>query len=154
MNITFSLSLSTASSILSISPKHVREISDPILVLLTQLHKLVFLTQLPPSPTPSARWSLVQAYKRWLFQHESSAPKLKAELHHLVGGSGEGVVMGEEHGEGLDGSRLVHCAMREMAPELKDNIGPDEPCTLTYETLQRVIESLALEHGYYQTTPA
>ena len=147
----------TASSMLSISPKHLREISDPILALLTQLHKLVYLTQLPPPPTPSARWTLVQSYKRWLFQHGSDGAQLKAELHRLVGG-GSGGVVGEEQGEGLFSSRMVQCALQEMPQEQLlggGYVNPDEKAaTVTYETLQRIIESLVIEHGYYQeTTP-
>lgn len=138
-----------ASSTLSISPKHLREISDPILVLLTQLHKVLFLTQLPPNPTPSARWTLLQFYKRCLFKHGSSSRQVKTELHKLVNGSVEGVAW---LGEGLGGgARIVQCALQEMEEQMGYD---DETCTLTYEMLHRIIESLAAEHGYQDTHPS
>ena len=72
------------SSILSIPPRHVREISDPISQLMVQLHKLVFVTQLPPSPAPSMRRLLVEHYKRTLFGRTSVPADLKTEMHKLM----------------------------------------------------------------------
>ena len=145
-------SLLTASSTLSISPKHLREISDPILSLLTQLHKLVYVTQLAPPLSPSARWTLVQRYKRSLFGSGSSALTLKTHLHRLVSAStdavgdsleeGLGAGEGEELGSGV---RLVQGALCELG---EGGEGSSGETTLTYEILQRSIDSLATEHGY------
>ena len=151
----------TASS-LSISPKHLREISDPILVLLAQLHKLVFLTQLPPKTSPSVSWTLLHLYKRTLFKQGSSALQLKTELHKLVHGGAERVagLEEEEEGEGLRAgkSKLVHTALQEMASKGLDfctcAADQEEHSALTYEVLQKMIEELALEHGYHQSTHA
>lgn len=122
-------------------------------MLLTQLHKLVFLAQLPPSPTPSARWRLVQQYERCLFQLGSSPSHLKAQLHKLVNASADTVTElggGAEEGEGL-GSRLVQRALQELGDRGRYFAGESR---LTYEILQEVVEGLAQEHGYYQrTTP-
>ena len=144
-----------ASSTLSISPKHLREISDPILAMLTQLHKLLYVTHQAPPLSPSACWTLLQCYRRALFARGSSATALKTHLHKLVSTSTDSVEEGLGVGaEGLwGGVRLVQCALQEMEEER--GAGPTTD-TLTYETLQQIIETLATEHGYYrhqQATP-
>lgn len=142
-----------ASSTLSISPKHLREITDPIVVLLTQLHKLVLLTQLPPQSRPSSRWTLLQLYKRQLFSETSTAADLKTQLHKLVHGSTETVVGMEEEPAtpGTSRSRMVHCALQEMKEEgVAGDVSVET--TLTYEILQQIIESLCVENGYSPAT--
>lgn len=109
--------LFTASSLLSFSPRHVREISDPITQLMTQLHKLVFITQLPPSLTPCARTLLIGQYKRALFDGTNSPACLKAEMHKLMSGVSETVE--QLVCVGMDGAQpkvhLVQRALRELA---------------------------------------
>ena len=138
-----------ASSTLSISPKHLREISDPILNMLTQLHKLVFVTQVAPPLSPCSRWTLLQHYKRALFGPGSSALALKTHLHKLATASTDTV--GDGMGEGLVGGvRMLQCALKEMGETQSDM-----ETILTYDTLQQIIETLAAQHGYQQqqTTP-
>ena len=111
-----------ASSVLSISPRHLREISDPITQLMEQLHKLLFLTQLPPSPTPNMRRLLVEQYKHGLFDSPSSPSHLKTEMHRLAMGVSDVVGVLSEGGEwkerpgGLQ-PRLLQTALRELAGE-------------------------------------
>ena len=67
----------------------------------------------------------------------------------MVNGSVEGVAWLEEEGEGFGGgARIVQCALQEMEEQMGYD---DETCTLTYEMLHRIIESLAAEHGYQDT---
>lgn len=94
--------VTSRSAMLSISPNRIREINDPASLLLNQLHKLLFVCQLPPalaanhvraramraSPGPLADprppWAvlplhraqdrhLIERYKRLLFSHRPGA---------------------------------------------------------------------------------
>ena len=117
-----SLSLSSASSsLLSISSRHFREISDPITQLLGQLHRLVYLSQAPPTSSPSAREMVIDQYQRALFHPDMSPAQLKGELHRLETRSGEGVWLLEE-GVWSIGPRLVRKAMEELAGMREGNI--------------------------------
>ena len=49
---------------LTISPHFVRPISDQCELLLKQLHKLIFVTQLPPNLERDANRAYVERYKR------------------------------------------------------------------------------------------
>lgn len=78
-----------------LSASQVRRIPDPVMSLLHQLHKLVYVTQLPSTPSaPTAdRLSFQRArlvidrYKRALFSPRSTLPNLKLELKLLSEGS-------------------------------------------------------------------
>lgn len=100
----------------------------------------------------------MQLFKRSLFQQKSNGLQLKTELHKLVNGSVESVIgLGDEglEGEGQPlASRMVQCALQELT-DREGKVGyVAEETTLSYETLQQIIESLAVERGYYsQTTP-
>ena len=147
----------TVSSILSISPRHLREISDPITQLLSHLHKLIFLTQLPPSPTHTpARRLLVETYKRNLFDQSSNLADLKTELYKLSNGSSDTVIslVGTV---GLQ-SRVISRALSELSVCGEGGVGV-EVCwgggnkeLVTYEQLQAIIDSLVIEHHYYTNT--
>ena len=108
--ITLKINFFTASSTLSISPRHLREISDPISLLLSQLHKLIYLTQLPPSHKPSARRTLIEQYKRYLFDRASDPSNLKSELHKLSSGVSDIVQILSES----EGNRMVECCLDEL----------------------------------------
>ena len=88
-----------------------------------QLHKLLFLTQLPPSPTPNMRRLLVEQYKHGLFDGPNSPGHLKTEMHRLAMGISDVVEVLSEGGEwrgrragGLQ-PRLLQTALRELAGE-------------------------------------
>ena len=138
------LVISAASSTLSISPCHLREISDPISLLLCQLHKLIYISQLPPSQKPSARRTLVEHYKRSLFNSSSDPSNLKSELHKLSCGVTESVPVLSEAGS----RRMVQRCMEEIS---RGEAG-HQMCVadedITYEQLQAIVNSLAEEHGY------
>ena len=102
--------LPSASSTLSISPRHLREISDPITILLSQLHKLIYLIQLPPSHKPSARKTLIEQYKRYLFDGTSDPSNLKSELHKLSSGVSDIVQVLSER----EGHRMVERCLDEL----------------------------------------
>ncbi|XP_047137318.1 serine/threonine-protein kinase Nek10 isoform X2 [Hydra vulgaris] len=79
----------SAQTTLSISPRKVREINDPILLILSQLHKVIFISQLPPSLHYDQNRRIIEQYKRSLFTMRSSATNLKNEIKKLMEGSKE-----------------------------------------------------------------
>ena len=118
-----------ASSVLSISPRHLREISDPITQLMAQLHKLLFLAQLPPSPTPNMRMLLVNQYKHALFDRPSSPGSLKTEMHRLVMGTSESVGVLSEGGEGGEKRRIGGLQPRRLQKALSELAGETSFCS-------------------------
>lgn len=66
-----------------IKAKNLRKVSDPVQPLLETLHKLVFITQLPPGLQRDNRRSLLENYKHWLFSEAKFAVQLKTELGKL-----------------------------------------------------------------------
>ncbi|EDO46233.1 predicted protein, partial [Nematostella vectensis] len=74
----------TAAATLSISPRKVRQINDPIAQILNQLHKIIFITQLPPTLSPNPQRRIVERFKRALFAPQSSSFNLKSEIKKVT----------------------------------------------------------------------
>ena len=72
-----------SAGVVAMSPNRLKEISDPILQLMSELHKLIAVTQAPPPTTPHPRRQLVELYKRSLFGTGSKPEDLKTELHKV-----------------------------------------------------------------------
>ncbi|KAF7662268.1 hypothetical protein LDENG_00239160 [Lucifuga dentata] len=134
-----------------VSQKKVRQIDDPIQRLLVQLHKIIYITQLPPASHHSIKRRVVEKFKKSLFNSESNPYNLKVELSKLLQASPELM----EFGSGSsDWWSLVqhftgdpHTAeSTDMTDEgnLKDGV--------TYEQMQGIIEELLEENSYYETT--
>lgn len=66
-----------------IKPANVKKILDPTLPLFNTLHKLIYLTQIPPGLKKDSRRSMVESFKHWLFSDMKNADKLKVELVKL-----------------------------------------------------------------------
>jgi hypothetical protein len=131
---------------LSISPNRIREINDPCSRILNQLHKILFISQLPPSMEGelSAQRQVVEKYKRALFSHRRLAVhqrgwNLKDELNKLVSGSQEVINLT------FYSPTVVHEDAK-GASAVKQRI--------TYEELQHFIEQVLSETGYYSCQPA
>ncbi|XP_060555382.1 serine/threonine-protein kinase Nek10-like isoform X1 [Ruditapes philippinarum] len=80
---------SANTSTLTISNRRVRQISDPITQMLHTLHKIIYISQLPPTLDPNPRRRVIERFKRALFGPQSSSFNLKGELHKLNTGSRE-----------------------------------------------------------------
>uniref|UniRef100_A0A8C6SRL4 Protein kinase domain-containing protein n=1 Tax=Neogobius melanostomus TaxID=47308 RepID=A0A8C6SRL4_9GOBI len=65
---------------LCVSPSKVRQIDDPVNRLLLQLHKILFITQLPPAPPQDSKRHLVERFKKALFNRRSDPHGLRGEL--------------------------------------------------------------------------
>ncbi|XP_069111066.1 serine/threonine-protein kinase Nek10-like isoform X4 [Argopecten irradians] len=147
---------------LTISQRRVRQISDPILQMLHQLHKIIYISQLPPTLCPDPMRRRIERYKRALFAPQSTTFNLKSELKKLISGSREIIdfnlgpadikrsgsagstkSMESETGNGIETDRLKSSR---WDADPKDG-------GITYEQLQNMIESTLLSCGYYNMSP-
>ncbi|KAM8825750.1 serine/threonine-protein kinase Nek10 [Synchiropus picturatus] len=101
---------SSASAGISVSQKKLRQVDDPVSRLLLQLHKLLFITQLPPAPQRDDRRRAVERFKKSLFQSGSDPGDLKVQMSKLVQGSSE---LLESGSHSPDWWSLVHHFHRE-----------------------------------------
>ncbi|KAM3872994.1 serine/threonine-protein kinase Nek10 [Diretmus argenteus] len=134
-----------------VSQKKVRQIDDPIQRLLLQLHKIIYITQLPPAPHHNIRRRVIERFKKSLFHMGSSSHSLKLELSKLLQASPE---LMESGSPSSDWWPLVQSfpgdARAADVPDvtadgnLKDGI--------TYEQMQGIIEELLEENSYYKAT--
>ena len=69
--------------------KKLLPIEDPILQILDQLHKIIFITQMPPSGNKNFKRKLIDRYKRYLFSNKRSSTQIKVELMKLIKNSPE-----------------------------------------------------------------
>lgn len=146
-------SRSKSAAMLTISPNRLREISDPIQQILQQLHKIIFISQLPPTLEPNPKRHMIEQYKRALFCRGSTVIHLKTELMKLTQGSREiidldltlpdmarrGLTQRERDVFVFDADNPV---TGEYDPDYKD-VG------ITYEHMQLVIEETLVESGFY-----
>uniref|UniRef100_A0A8C7I0C5 NIMA related kinase 10 n=1 Tax=Oncorhynchus kisutch TaxID=8019 RepID=A0A8C7I0C5_ONCKI len=66
-----------------VSQRKVRQIDDPVQRLLVQLHKIIYITQLPPALQHSVKRRAIERFKKSLFHYESSPYNLKVELNKV-----------------------------------------------------------------------
>jgi NIMA (never in mitosis gene a)-related kinase len=73
---------------LSISPNRIREIHDPCSRILHQLHKILFIAQLPPTTAAAPDRLCIEKYKHALFSRRSHHRgwNLKDELNKASAG--------------------------------------------------------------------
>jgi len=102
------------------------------LQVITVLHKLVYIDQLPPDLKKDPRQAVLQQYKRFLFGAGQPAATIKAEAVKLLVGSHE-AVMGQD-------ASIVH-----------EVVGPqvDRSHELTYEELRSMLEEVSLSRDFY-----
>ncbi|CAK6435702.1 unnamed protein product [Pipistrellus nathusii] len=138
-----------ASAGIAVSQKKVRQISDPIQQILIQLHKIIYITQLPPALHHNLKRRVIERFKKSLFSQQSNPCNLKSEIKKLSQGSPEPI---EPNFFTADYHLLHHSAGG-------NSLSPNEPsglptsCDLeegiTYEQMQTVIEEVLEESGYY-----
>ncbi|XP_043973271.1 serine/threonine-protein kinase Nek10 isoform X1 [Gambusia affinis] len=131
-----------------VSQRKLRQIDDPIQRLLVQLHKIIFITQLPPTPNYNMKRRLVERFKKSLFHLGSDPYSLKVELRKLVQASSELV---EVNSTSLDWQHVVQLLRGE---QLTADTSGDENLRdgVTYQQMQEIIEELLEENSYYETT--
>ncbi|KAM5234026.1 serine/threonine-protein kinase Nek10 isoform 5-T9 [Hipposideros larvatus] len=141
-----------ASAGIAVSQRKVRQISDPIQQILIQLHKIIYITQLPPALHHNLKRRVIERFKKSLFSLQSNPCNLKSEIKKLSQGSPEPI---EPNFFTADYHLLHHSAGG-------NRLSPNDPTGLpssfdleegiTYEQMQTVIEEVLEESGYYNFT--
>ncbi|XP_069586107.1 serine/threonine-protein kinase Nek10 isoform X1 [Ranitomeya imitator] len=139
----------SASAGISVSQRKVRQISDPIQQILIQLHKIIFITQLPPALHDNLKRRVVERYKKSLFSLQSNPCNLKAEIQKVVQGSPEIIEFFADDCHGL----LQSYGMSLISEDRTGNTGAFEfDGGITYEQLQTMIEEVLEDSNYYNLT--
>ncbi|KAG7469659.1 hypothetical protein MATL_G00131210 [Megalops atlanticus] len=154
-----------ASAGICLSQKKVRQIDDPIQTLLVLLHKIIYISQLPPALHYNFKRRAIERFKKSLFHYQSSPYNLKVELKKLLQGSPEliepgcistdwfslvqsfgGKPLGNEDQAGgkFYSDRLALFTGNISYMNLQEGV--------TYEQMQTMIEEVLEENGYYSTT--
>uniref|UniRef100_F6SLU2 NIMA related kinase 10 n=1 Tax=Ornithorhynchus anatinus TaxID=9258 RepID=F6SLU2_ORNAN len=137
---------------IAVSQRKVRQISDPIQQILTQLHKVIYITQLPPALHHNLKRRVIERFKKSLFGQHSNPCNLKSEIKKLSQGSPEQI---EPNFFTADGHLLLHSS---GGNTLSHNVRKGLPSSfnleegITYEQMQTVIEEVLEESGYYNFT--
>ncbi|CAJ1062953.1 serine/threonine-protein kinase Nek10 [Xyrichtys novacula] len=129
-----------------VSQKKLRQIDDPIQRLLLQLHKIIFITQLPPSSHHNIKRRLIERFKKSLFLCGSDPYSLKVELSKLLQASPDLMELGSTSSDWWPlvqhFSENLHTDDHTGDGNLKDGV--------TYQQMQAIIEELLEENRYYE----
>lgn len=139
---------------LTISPRKVRPIVDPVQTMLNQLHKIIFIDQLPPSSNMDFCRRIISRYKKVLFQQNRQI-NLKFELKKLMTGSQDCIDAIE------DVSSLARQASAEVvakdilangAHQLNTSLHRGGEDGITYAQMSTMIEKVLCDCGYYNVS--
>ncbi|XDB62600.1 hypothetical protein ABFV05_016216 [Capra hircus] len=135
-----------------VSQRKVRQISDPIQQILIQLHKVIYITQLPPALHHNLKRRIIERFKKSLFSQQSNPCNLKSEIKKLSQGSPEPI----EPSFFTADYHLLHHSLGGNSLSSNDPTGLPSSFDLeegiTYEQMQTVIEEVLEESGYYNFT--
>ena len=140
----------SSSPLFRVSSSAVRPTShDPLTLLLSQLHKLVFVTQLPPKSVRDLKRTVITRYKQALFARRGAdAPAiLKQELQQVLSGS-PSLIHASFELPHLDASALSSPSAAAAAAAGAAGAAH----RLTHEEMQIMIEQVLEEAGYYAPT--
>eukprot|EP00127_Corallochytrium_limacisporum_P004347 Clim_evm30s158 gene=Clim_evmTU30s158 len=166
----YSANLTTAK--LTVSPKNVRLIQDPILTMLSQLHKIIHISQLPPSLEYNPARRVIETYKRFLFASGRRGNYIKEELQKFISDSTDYVDIdfGPMAGEVLASQDRVTAGTSGGAVDTPESTNVSSATSgaggganssspsqgalpkdnrLTYQQLKSVIEHALEDCGYY-----
>ncbi|XP_009880474.1 PREDICTED: serine/threonine-protein kinase Nek10 [Charadrius vociferus] len=140
--------LRPASAGIAVSQRKVRQISD-LQQILIQLHKIIFITQLPPALQCNLKRRIIERFKKSLFSQQSNPCNLKSEMKKLLQGSPE---MIESNFFTADWHVVLLSSGGNMLlpGDRKGIVGTSDIAEgMTYEQLQTIIEEVLEESGYY-----
>ncbi|XP_075351691.1 serine/threonine-protein kinase Nek10 isoform X5 [Mycteria americana] len=141
--------LRPASAGIAVSQRKVRQISDPVQQILIQLHKIIFITQLPPALQCNLKRRIIERFKKSLFSQQSNPCNLKSEMKKLLQGSPELI---EPNFFTADWHVVLLSSGGNMLlpDDRKGIVGTSDIAEgMTYEQLQTLIEEVLEESGYY-----
>ncbi|KAH9503252.1 Serine/threonine-protein kinase Nek10 [Bulinus truncatus] len=131
---------SCSAAMLTISPNRLREINDPIQQILHQLHKLILVTQMPPTFGSDPNRRIIEHYKRALFSSRSSSINLKSEMIKLIQGSEELI--------DLNFGNIGHSKSNSVTGgDLDSPLDPNKPVSLLYDPDYK---NVGITYGYLQ----
>uniref|UniRef100_A0A8C5L3Y4 Serine/threonine-protein kinase Nek10 n=1 Tax=Jaculus jaculus TaxID=51337 RepID=A0A8C5L3Y4_JACJA len=151
---TMTSHMPSSSAGIAVSQRKVRQISDPIQQILIQLHKIIYITQLPPALHHDLKRRVIERFKKSLFSQQSNPCNLKSEIKKLSQGSPEPI----EPNFFMADCHLLHHPLGGNSWSPSDPTGKAPPTSLdleegiTYEQMQTVIEEVLEESGYYNFT--
>ncbi|XP_056098619.1 serine/threonine-protein kinase Nek10 [Rhinichthys klamathensis goyatoka] len=132
-----------------LSQRKVRQIDDPNQRLLELLHKIIFITQLPPAPQNSFKQRAIERFKKPLFSDGSDPYNLKVELNKVLQGSQELVEMSSASREWW--SMIQSLSSDPSTAENRESGHSSLQDGLTYEEIQSMVEDVLEENGYYRS---
>ncbi|XP_061186179.1 serine/threonine-protein kinase Nek10-like [Saccostrea echinata] len=141
----------------TISQRKVRQISDPIQQMMNQLHKILYICQLPPTLDPHPKRRLVEKFKRALFATDSNSLNLKTEVKKLMSGSREIIDMnlGPVESKQVSSASSVEGETTPDDNTVNHQFDPDfKEAGITYEQMQTYIEGILSDCGYYSSLPS
>ncbi|XP_042662473.1 serine/threonine-protein kinase Nek10 isoform X2 [Tyto alba] len=141
--------LRPASAGIAVAQRKVRQISDPVQQILIQLHKIIFITQLPPALQCNLKRRIIERFKKSLFSQQSNPCNLKSEMKKLLQGSPELI---EPNFFTADWHAvLLSSGGNMLLPDDRKGLVGTSDITegMTYEQLQTLIEEVLEESGYY-----
>ncbi|XP_067305596.1 serine/threonine-protein kinase Nek10 [Pseudorasbora parva] len=138
-----------ASAGICLSQRKVRQIDDPNQRLLELLHKIIFITQLPPAPQNSFKQRAIERFKKPLFTYGSDPYNLKVELNKVLQGSQELVEMSSASREWW--SMIQSLSSDPSTAENRESGYSSLQDGLTYEEIQSMVEEVLEENGYYRS---
>ncbi|KAM6338969.1 serine/threonine-protein kinase Nek10 [Podargus strigoides] len=144
--------LRPASAGIAVSQRKVRQISDPVQQILIQLHKIIFITQLPPALQCNLKRRIIERFKKSLFSQQSNPCNLKSEMKKLLQGSPELI---EPNFFTADWHvALLSSGGNMFLPDDRKGIAGTSGIAegMTYEQLQTLIEEVLEESGYYNSS--
>ncbi|TRY60200.1 hypothetical protein DNTS_006760, partial [Danionella cerebrum] len=136
-----------ASAGISLPHKKVRQIDDPNQRLLELLHKIIFITQLPPASQNSFKLRAIERFKKPLFTFGSDPYNLKVELNKVLQGSQEPVELSSASREWW--SMIQSLSSDPATSENRESGSTGLQDELTYEDIQVMVEDLLEENGFY-----
>ncbi|XP_066571835.1 serine/threonine-protein kinase Nek10 [Amia ocellicauda] len=138
-----------ASAGIAVSQRKVRQISDPIQRILIQLHKIIYITQLPPALHHNFKRRAIERFKKSLFHPLSSPYNLKTEMKKLLQGCPELI---EPSSISIDSRFLCQSFGGNLhVPEDQGSTGNvNYQDGITYEQMQTMVEEVLEENGYYR----
>ncbi|KAE8596739.1 hypothetical protein XENTR_v10016225 [Xenopus tropicalis] len=131
-----------ASAGIAVSQRKVRQISDPIQQILIQLHKIIYITQLPPALHGNLKRRIIERYKKSLFSLQSNPCSLKAEIKKVLQGSPEII-------EPSFFTADCHGLLQSLGEKSGNPNCFDFEGGITYEQMQTIIEDVLEDSGYY-----
>ncbi|XP_046580410.1 serine/threonine-protein kinase Nek10-like [Haliotis rubra] len=148
---------SRSAATLAISPNRLREISDPIIQMLHQLHKIIYVTQMPPTLCPNSKRRMIEQFKRALFSPNSTSMNLKNELRKLLQGSRDVIDLNlgvpetpRKQKFSLSDQEMFSFSIEKLATR---SYNPDfHDVGITYEQMQNMIDDTLVDCGYYSVS--